>query len=153
MKDMVIDSNLTFDLQKIREIVRDCYLHPDSVKTFPRSGMKYAVARALAHLWFAKQIRVLCDVFTNAIIREMMMLDATPFEVTASLKSLRNNPGTGYSRHLAKLIFINVLIAECFAEMMVNFGMSKEGADSLLRLFMENTEIEFGDEEALYDFQ
>ena len=98
-------------------ILRECYFHPDNLKSYPSETMMQKTRAALILLWNLEHLEICGKRYNREFIRRLMLNEMMPEDVTRAISYYMHRVKEKTIPSLSVTIFLSVLLSDAITDM------------------------------------
>ena len=99
------------------QILRECYFHPDNLKSYPSETMMQKTRAALILLWNLEHLEICGRRYTRDFIRQLMIDEMMPEDITRAISYYMHRVKEKTIPSLFVTIFLSVLLSDAITDM------------------------------------
>ena len=98
-------------------ILRECYFHPDNLKSYPSETMMQKTRAALILLWNLEHLEFCGRRYNRDFIRQLMIDEMMPEDITSAISYYMHRVKEKTIPSLSVTIFLSVLLSDAITDM------------------------------------
>jgi len=108
---------MSYSSREFCQILRDCYFHPDNLKSYPSEMMMQKTRAALILLWNLEHLEFCGRRYDQDFIRRLMLNEMMPEDVTRAISYYVHCVKEKTIPSLSVTIFLSVLLSDAITDM------------------------------------
>ena len=108
---------MSYSSREFCRILRECYFHPDNLKSYPSETMMQKTRAALILLWNLEHLEICGKRYNLEFIRHLMLNEMMPEDITRAISYYMHRVKEKTIPSLSVTIFLSVLLSEVITDM------------------------------------
>ena len=108
---------MSYSSREFCRILRECYFHPDNLKSYPSAMMVQKTRAALILLWNLEHLEICGKRYNREYIRRLMLNEMMPEDITRAISYYMHHVKEKTIPRLSVTIFLSVLLSDAITDM------------------------------------
>ncbi len=108
---------MSYTSHEFCQILRECYFHPDNLKSYPRETMMQKTRAALILLWNLEHLEICGRRYNRDFIRQLMIDEMMPEDIIRTISYYVHHVKKKTIPSLSVTIFLSVLLSDVITNM------------------------------------
>ena len=108
---------MSYSSREFCRILRECYFHPDNLKSYPSAMMVQKTRAALILLWNLEHLEICGKRYNREHIRRLMLNEMMPEDITRAISYYMHHVKEKTIPRHSVTIFLSVLLSDAITDM------------------------------------